>query len=60
MNLNMNLNLNNFYEFLGFCGGENLEMSIPGSKAWLRIQKGKGTYCPQIPSSGLAHPSSRM
>lgn len=35
-------------------------MSVPGSKAWLRIQKGKGTYCPQMPSSGLTHPSSRM
>ena len=42
-----------FQGFLGFCGEEKSELSIPGRRAWSRIQEGNGTPCTQSPSAGL-------
>lgn len=49
-----------FQGFLGFCGEEKSELSIPGRRAWSRIQEGNGTPCTQSPSAGLTRPSSGM
>lgn len=43
-----------FQGFLGFCGGEMLELSIPGRRAWSRIQEGNGT--PALRALCRAHP----
>ena len=48
-----------FQGFLGFCGGEKLELSIPGRRAWSGIRGDKGTPCTQSPA-GLTRPSSGM